>query len=182
MRRDAERNRRRILDAAAEVFGDRGVVGSTEEVARQAGVGIATVFRHFPTKEALVEEALLRHFADVQEQAVALADDPDPGHALHALLTTMISTGGNKLTLAGVLGDPSDPPPRVLEAAQSLRVPVATVLERAQSAGVADPAITVDDLYFLLGGLAQAAASSRPRPPTVSRSVDVLWRGLAPPP
>jgi AcrR family transcriptional regulator len=139
VRKDAELNRGRILDAAVEVFGNHGVAGSTEDVARRAGVGIATVFRHFPTKEALVEEALLRHFADVQERAMALADEPDPGHALRALLTTMISTGASKLALAGVLGDPSDPPPRVLDAARTLRVPVATVLERAQAAGVASP-------------------------------------------
>src|SRR5215216_1740047 len=55
MRQDARENRERILTAAEAVFGAHGATGSTEEVARRAGVGIATVFRHFPTKEALIE-------------------------------------------------------------------------------------------------------------------------------
>ena len=63
MRRNAVANRERIVAAALEVFGTHGAVASTEEVARRAGVGIATVFRHFPTKDALIEEALLRRLA-----------------------------------------------------------------------------------------------------------------------
>lgn len=53
LRADARRNRERVLEAAESVFGERGAAASTEAVARRAGVGIGTVFRHFPTKEAL---------------------------------------------------------------------------------------------------------------------------------
>jgi AcrR family transcriptional regulator len=55
MRADARRNRERLLSAADLVFAERGPGASTEEVARRAGVGIGTVFRHFPTKESLLE-------------------------------------------------------------------------------------------------------------------------------
>ncbi len=66
MRVDARLNRERILAAAEEVFGELGAQTSTEEVARRAGVGVATVFRHFPTQADLVEATLVRHFDDTR--------------------------------------------------------------------------------------------------------------------
>src|SRR5580658_9480883 len=70
---DARANRGRILDAAEEVFGQGGESASTEEVARRAGVGIATVFRHFPTKAELLEAVLARRFERLRERADGLA-------------------------------------------------------------------------------------------------------------
>ena len=69
MRKNARANRERILAAAEAVFGASGELGSTEDVADRAGVGIATVFRHFPTKEALIEATLVRQFDRLNEQA-----------------------------------------------------------------------------------------------------------------
>lgn len=175
-------NRERIVAAALEVFGAQGAAGSTEEVARRAGVGIATVFRHFPTKGALVEEALLRHFTAVQEQAAQAVRDPDPARALGELLRTMISAGGSKLTLAGLLGDPTDPPPAVLDAAAGLRGLVETVLRRAQDAGAADPEVSIDEVFFLLRGLAEASAAGDADPAVLARAVRVVQRGIAPGP
>src|SRR5689334_20580904 len=68
-RRDARTNRARILEVAEDVFGRGGESASTEEVARLAGVGIATVFRHFPTKAALLEAVLLERFGRLREYA-----------------------------------------------------------------------------------------------------------------
>ena len=84
MRQDARENRERILAAAEVVFGARGATGSTEEVAQRADVGIATVFRHFPTKETLVEAALLRHFDHLTTLAQHSVASPDPGSAWSA--------------------------------------------------------------------------------------------------
>ncbi|UXX94336.1 TetR/AcrR family transcriptional regulator [Streptomyces sp. AD2-2] len=80
MRSDVERNRGRILAAARTVFGRDGLSASMASVARETGVGIATVFRHFPTKEALVA-AVFTDRMDAYADAVATAlDDPDPWH------------------------------------------------------------------------------------------------------
>src|SRR5437763_6993684 len=80
-RADARTNRERILNAAEEVFGKRGESASTEEVARLANVGIATVFRHFPTKAALLEAVLVQRFDRLHVQAETLLDATEPGTA-----------------------------------------------------------------------------------------------------
>jgi glutamate/tyrosine decarboxylase-like PLP-dependent enzyme len=76
MRADARRNRERVLAAAEEVFAERGAAASTEEVARRAGVGIGTVFRHFPTKEALYEAIVVRRLTRLLADAPREAAGP----------------------------------------------------------------------------------------------------------
>src|SRR5689334_5067367 len=90
MRRNARANRERILAAAEAVFAANGETGSTEEVAARAGVGIATVFRHFPTKDALLEATVIRHFQRLDEQAAKIATQSDPRQAIRRLLATMV--------------------------------------------------------------------------------------------
>src|SRR6185437_10153390 len=86
LRRDAERNRQAILRAAAEVIGERGLEASLDDVARRAGVGVGTVYRRFPGKEALTEalfEERLDALVAIAEQALA---EPDPRSGLHTYL------------------------------------------------------------------------------------------------
>ncbi|GAA5198657.1 hypothetical protein GCM10023322_72530 [Rugosimonospora acidiphila] len=165
--------------AAEAVFGEHGAAGSTEDVARRAGVGIATVFRHFPTKEALIEAALLRHFAELTTQARALAEDPDPATALGTLVRTMIETGSTKLTLASLLGERGEFPESASAASELLRTEVRRVLRRAQDSGVARRSVTVDEVYLLVRGLAQASATMPTKASTLHRAVDVVLAGLA---
>lgn len=181
MRRNALANRERIAEAALDVFGEQGAGASTEEVARRAGVGIGTVFRHFPTKDALVEEALLRHLALVRAQAEDAVHDPDPGRALGELLRTMIASGGGKLTLAGMLGDPADPPATVRAAAAGLRDVVGAVLDRAREAGVTDPEVSLDEVYVLLRALAESSAAGTAEPAVLERVARIVERGIAKP-
>lgn len=164
------------MAAAEAVFGAHGALGSTEDVAAQAGVGIATVFRHFPTKEALIEAALLRHFERLNEQAAELGAHADPADALRRLLARMIDSGATKLTLASLVGDP---PPAVRAAAEDLRRSMNVILERAKTAGVVHEDVTVDELYVLIRGLAQATATVPPPRATLSGAIDIIWRGIA---
>jgi AcrR family transcriptional regulator len=78
LRRDAERNRQRILKAAAEVFAERGLEVSLDEVARHAGVGVGTVYRRFPTKDDLIEALFMDRIDEVATLAEQAAQDPDP--------------------------------------------------------------------------------------------------------
>src|SRR5262249_37244893 len=76
LRRDAERNRLRLLEAAREVFGERGCDASLEEIARRAGVGIGTLYRRFPTRETLIEALFAEKAYDyVRASETALAAD-----------------------------------------------------------------------------------------------------------
>lgn len=82
LRADAERNRRRILDAARELFAERGLGVTLNDIAHHAGVGVGTVYRRFPDKQKLIEdlfEQQLENLADLMKEAVA---DPDPWHGL----------------------------------------------------------------------------------------------------
>jgi AcrR family transcriptional regulator len=178
MRRNALENRERILAAAEVVFGQQGAAGSTEEIARRADVGIATVFRHFPTKDALVEATLLRHFADLTVKANALADDPDPATALRTLVQVMIETGATKITLASLVGDRGEFPASALEAARELRAAVDVVLRQAQKAGAARSSVTVDEVYLLIRALAQATATMPTADATIRGAVDIVLTGL----
>jgi AcrR family transcriptional regulator len=178
MRADARANRERILAAADAVFGELGASASTEEVARRAGVGIATVFRHFPTKPELVEATLIRHFEALTDQARALATDGHEGGALRELVTALIDSGGTKVTLANVLTDTGEFPDGVRAASVALRKAVGVVLRRAQAAGAARTDVTIDDLYFLLRGLAQASASQPVPRATKRRAITVVLTGL----
>ncbi|PPS85527.1 TetR/AcrR family transcriptional regulator [Streptomyces sp. MH60] len=92
LRADARRNRERVLEAAREVFSAQGVDAPMSAVARRAGVGVATLYRRFPTRSALVTAAFedqLAVCATVFEEAMA---DPDPGHGLYTLLEKVCTT------------------------------------------------------------------------------------------
>lgn len=177
MRHDARVNRERILAAADRVFGTHGEAGSTEEVARLAGVGIATVFRHFPTKEALIEAALVRHFTGLLDRARAAAAASDPTAALPALIREMIERGASKLTLASMLGDA---PVSVVTAAGEVKAAVDMALRRAQAVGAVRPEVGVEELYLLIRGLAQATAAAPVPAAVLDRAVDVVLAGLFP--
>src|SRR5580698_3407832 len=100
---DARANRSRILDVAEEVFGQDGESASTEQVARLAGVGIATVFRHFPTKAALLEAVLVRRFNRLREQAEALLSAADPGQAFFGFFSHLVADAAAKIAIAEAL-------------------------------------------------------------------------------
>ncbi|HET8822691.1 MAG TPA: helix-turn-helix domain-containing protein, partial [Thermoleophilaceae bacterium] len=86
LRADAARNRERIVAAAASVFAKRGLDASTSEIAHEAGVGEATLFRRFPCKDDLIDAIIETRMEEVVALADAAADDPDPGAALERQL------------------------------------------------------------------------------------------------
>jgi AcrR family transcriptional regulator len=179
MRQDAQRNRDRILAAAEQVFGEQGAAGSTEDVASRAGVGIGTVFRHFPTKNALIEAALIRHFARLTERARRLADAASPGEALRALVREMIETGPTKITLISLAAADDGVPAGADAASRELRDATEVVLRRAQDAGQARPEATIDEVYLLIRSLAQTSAATPVAPSTLRRAADIVLAGLA---
>jgi AcrR family transcriptional regulator len=179
VRSDAQANRERILEAAEAVFGAAGAAGSTEEVARRAGVGIGTVFRHFPSKQALLEATVVRHFALLAEQARTLADAADPGTALRGLIETMVGSGAAKLVLVNLLVQEAGFSAAATAASTELRAAVAVVLGRAQEAGAVRTDVTVDEVYLLIRGLSQAAVTGPADPIVLGRALAIVLDGLA---
>lgn len=90
LRADAERNRKRLLDAAVEVFAEHGLEASTAEIARRAGVGHGTVFRRFPTKDDLVAAIVVDRLGEIAESATALLADTPPEGRVLAFMTELV--------------------------------------------------------------------------------------------
>ncbi|MEV0649330.1 helix-turn-helix domain-containing protein [Phytomonospora sp. NPDC050363] len=103
MRADARRNRARILDAAEEIFGERGPGASTEAIAIRAGVAIGTVFRHFPTKEDLLAAIMKRLLTELVEHGETLAADGTGATALYEYFGYVVERAAGARTVVGAL-------------------------------------------------------------------------------
>ena len=165
LRADAVRNRAKVLAAANEAFAAEGPAVPLDEIARRAGVGAGTVYRHFPSKEALVEAVLTDRMqalaADVEERLVS---DADPGEAFFGFFATMIETGRGKADLAEALAaDGAGLGPGTLQAAGRLEELFGELLERAQQAGAVRADVSRADLHAIavaaLAGEKRAAAT-----------------------
>ncbi len=178
MRRDGAANRERILLAAEHVFGADGAAASTEEIARRAEVGIATVFRHFPTKQDLIEATAVRYLGKLETQARRLTDEDDPEQAFTSLLRTLVSTGATKMTLLHLLptADHERTEP-VSVALKGFHDAVRLVLERAQAAEAARPDATLADVFTLARALALVSAPGYGE--AVDRAVEIVLDGLS---
>jgi AcrR family transcriptional regulator len=179
-RRDARTNRARILEVAEDVFGRGGETASTEEVARLAGVGIATVFRHFPTKAALLEAVLLERFGRLRVYAESLAGAEDPGEAFFAYFRHMVEDSASKITIGEALVDTGtltvDSP--IDAASADLRRAFGVLLERAQKAGAVRPDAALPEVYALLIGASRAAYYARLDPAVRDRTLAIILDGL----
>jgi len=180
-RADARTNRIRVLDAAEEVFGRGGESASTEEVARLAGVGIATVFRHFPTKAALLEAVLVRRFERLSERAAGPVGAPDPGRAFFDFFAHMVADAAGKIAIAEALADAGGAPGRVVEASAELERAVGVLLGRAQEAGAVRADIGLPEVYAVLIGASRAAALAHLDPGVQARALGIVFDGLSGP-
>jgi AcrR family transcriptional regulator len=179
-RADARANRVRILDVAEEVFGKGGESASTEEVARLAGVGIGTVFRHFPTKAALLDAVLARRFDRLREQAEELLNAADPGEAFLSFFRYLVADAPEKIGIAEALHDAGGDGGEAARASNELRRAFGALLKRAQQAGVIRDDARLPDVYALLVGVSQATARQDLGEQVTARMLTVVFDGLAP--
>lgn len=177
---DAQANRARILDVAEEVFGRGGEAASTEEVARLAGVGIATVFRHFPTKAALLEAVLVGRFDRLRERAEALLDAADPGSAFFAFFDHLVTDAATKIAIGEALLDAGGSDGDAHRASARLRQAVGALLQRAQRAGAVRADVELPEVYALLVGASRAAAHAHLDAEVKERMLAIVFDGLTP--
>ncbi len=171
LRADARRNRARVLEAAREVFAAEGLAVPLDEIARRAGVGAGTVYRHFPTKEALFEAVVtdrIKALTEVGRGSLAgIAAGGDPGEAFFDYLAVVVAGAASKMDLADALvGAEVDLQRATLEAAGELRDALGELLARAQSADAVRADVDVADLHALVAAAVAAerarAADARP--------------------
>jgi len=175
-RADARRNRERVLRAAQQAFATDGLDVALDEIARRAGVGPGTVHRHFPTKEALYLAVAVEMLEQLVADAEALTAGGDPA-ALFTLLSRMIITGAeNALVKSALTAAEFDLRTAAPEVAAALTGQVAGLLERAHTAGLARPDVTVGEVMALVAGAFTAirhagAETSRERSAHLARIV-----------
>ena len=155
-RADAERNRARVLDAARKLFAERGRQVQVPEVARAAGVGVGTVYRHFPTRQDLVEAAAERRF----EQILAFARKdcrakPEQGLGLEKYLRHVGSVLAKDRGLSAAIEASraaAGSPPRG-ETLSRIEEALQVLIDDAHTAGTVRPDLTPQDVYMIVGAL-----------------------------
>lgn len=155
MRADATRNRARLLEVAYETFAADGLSVPIDEIARRAGVGAGTVYRHFPTKEELYRAVVEHRLREIVEAGRELLAAGDPGTALFAFIRSMVLTWGatDRGLSEALAGMGVDIKAVLPEAEGDFLGLLAELLAVAQRAGAVRPDVGVADVKALLVGL-----------------------------
>ena len=177
MRADARRNRLRVLEAAEEVFAEQGLAVPLDEIARRAGVGAGTVYRHFPTKEALFEAVVAERVDLLMGDADVLLTADDPGAAFFEFFTRKIEQAALNKALVDALEVPNRG--RFRGDYMDIGELVGRLLKRAQVAGAVRPDIDVEDVWALLVGCLRAK-DQLTDPTRVGHLIDVVADAMRP--
>jgi AcrR family transcriptional regulator len=177
LRVDARRNRERVLTAAREAFAESGYGVPLDVIAARAGVGPGTVYRHFPTKEALFEAVTVARVRELVALARTGVEAADPGAALDGLLGRIAEEAVAKRDLPDALGGVGEA--AVAVARTELHGALDALLDRARAAGAVRDGIGAAELIALLKGLLQAVQESGD-PALPARLLAVVRDGLRP--
>jgi AcrR family transcriptional regulator len=169
LRKDAERNRQRILRAAGEVFADRGLAVTLDEIARRAGVGVGTVYRRYPNKDALIDALFEERLDALAALAEAGLADPDPWHGFVSFLEHAFELQAADRGLKELVCGTAHGRDRVADARARLKPLGDALVARAQAAGQLRADAAGPDLpliHLMIGAILDASGSVRPE----------LWR------
>jgi AcrR family transcriptional regulator len=181
LRADAQRNRLRVLAAAREAFEAEGITVNVEAIAKRAGVGVGTVYRHFPTKEALFEAIILTNLQAFVEDAHRLADAPDAGAAFYAYLERVFIESDASMAIKDALsGTDFQENERAAGTFRELEAAIEHLLKRSQAAGATRPDVTIEELLALVGGACRACSGLRGNAASSRRLASVICDGLRP--
>jgi len=181
LRRDAERNRQRILEAATEVFNERGLDVSLDEIARHAGVGVGTVYRRFRTKEELVEALFMSRLATVAAIAEQALQAADPWAGLVSFMERMTETMADDLGLRQILMFATYGRNLVAIAREHNAPLVERLVERAQAAGQLRSDLRQTDIIFTVFMLTEATELAQAASPGIwRRYLTLILDGMRP--
>lgn len=175
LRADAERNRRQLLETAQEVFAAEGLAVPIDEIARRAGLGVGTLYRHFPTKEALFAAIVVDRMTRFAERAEELAGAADPGAAFFTMLEAIAVESAKKKDFVHALGGALEARKSFDESKKRFRASLDTLLARAQRAKVVRKDVSTADVLALMHGVLSVADAS---PEARRRHLAILFDGL----
>ncbi|WP_374569916.1 TetR/AcrR family transcriptional regulator [Phenylobacterium sp.] len=180
-RADAQRNRERLVEAAKAVFDKSGAEASLEEIARAAGVGIGTLYRHFPTRDALLEAVYRREFVQLAETARRLLDSATPGAALHEWMRLFVDYIATKKVVAPALGAAlGEISASYAASGMRLTEALSQLVGRAAASGDIRADADPEDILLALVGITYGNTSPNWRASAL-RLIDILMDGLRAP-
>ena len=176
---DARRNAARVLTAAQDAFAELGPDAALEEIARRAGVGIGTLYRHFPTRKALVEAVFRDRFDALEARAEQLRSSLPPGDALAAWLRAALADaqacrGLAAAAMIDMLDDDRERP----KACDHVRDAGAALLARAQAAGAVRVDADIDDLLRLVNAIGLATDATPEGSAQAERLLSLMLDGV----
>ena len=175
LRADAQRNYDKLLEAAREAFAEDGTAATLDDIAQRAGVGIGTLYRHFPTRQHLLEAVYVDEVQAMAQSAVDLAELP-PWEALDTWLHQYVRYAATKRALAEELLAYIDTDAEVFQACRVAVVGAGDMLlERAQKAGVVRPDTNFSDVGRIVAGLAAIRGADADQ---IERMLDIVLDGL----
>jgi len=179
-RADAQRNRDRLLAAAKTALNQHGADASLDDIAKAAGVGNATLYRHFPTRAMLIEAVYDQRIAALCALAAELSRTPEPGRALHEWLRALVVHITDSRVLAEAFmaahdGSGGADPPQIAAWHMAIFDAAAPLLSAARSAGTIRPDLDFMELMALTAAVARAADPAR-----AGRFLDILIEGITP--
>jgi len=177
-RADARRNYDALIAAAREAFTQDDADASLEDIARRAGVGIGTLYRHFPTRDALLETLLRARFDAQAERARELLTHPEPLNALQSWLAGLGDATGTFRGLVELTADAlNDESSRLYASCHAMREVGSQLVERAKREGELRPDVTAEELLLLLHA-ASWAGGHLPGGGGMQRLLALVFEGL----
>jgi AcrR family transcriptional regulator len=161
LRADARRNRENILAAAAAAFGETGLDTQVEDIARRAGVGVGTLYRHFPTKEALVGALARAHFERLADIVEASGRGGDPREEFEATIWRCAEAIAGNVALCEIVGGHPGAVAAAADGQARLEAATAKLIAGAQARGAIREDATVLDVRTIMCGFGHVAAAQR---------------------
>ena len=178
LRADARRNREKVLQAARAVFSEHGREAQMDDIARRAGVGVGTVYRQFPTKEALIEALMVDAFQTIAEQAQAALAVEDPWEAFASVMWTGAETMAGDRALSEVFASIPGAMESAMPAVEGLRASMDLLMARAREAGVLRADAVLDDVPMIMCGIGSATKKEHACPGAWRRHLAIVLDGL----
>jgi AcrR family transcriptional regulator len=178
LRADARRNRERVISAAAVVFAEQGHEAQMDDVAKRAGVGVGTVYRHFPTKEALIEALAVNCFEKIVAAGKEALLNPDPWEAFSGALWAGAELTASDRSFTEIVGELSGPMPLPPSLQCEMEETYGELIRRAQASGELRADLVLDDVGMFMCGIGVGARKTHTCPDAWKRHLAIIIDGL----